>query len=414
MPTYLGSLRFALKHLYDPTALRRSPLVELLGLSEHANAPEALRYALIATIESLQPQGDVPAQSRVWRTYEVLLYRYVQQCQQAEVADQLGITVRHVRREERAALESLAHCLERRFDLQVDWGQEPEDGTQQKVSEEVPNINDELAYLQEASSGSAVALAQLLSSILELIQPLASRHDVSVELAPVPEPAPLAAQPVILRQVLLSLLTVAIRQSASGRVLVGARAFGQQLQVVIHAQGLPQEEPLPADLASIAMAHRLTETCGGHLDLSPLGQPFAATLDLPAAEQVTVLVVDDNADALHLFQRYASDTRYRVVGARNAEQALALAGEISPALIILDVMMPGVDGWELLGRLTQHTLTGHIPILVCTILAQEELALSLGASGYIRKPVSRQAFLEALDRQLQPGKMASPGGPGPR
>jgi len=66
----------------------------------------------------------------------------------------------------------------------------------------------------------------------------------------------------------------------------------------------------------------------------------------------------------------------------------------------VDVMMPGVDGWELLGRLRQHPLTGHIPIVVCTVLTQEELALSLGASDFLPKPVARQAFLEALDRQL--------------
>ena len=67
--------------------------------------------------------------------------------------------------------------------------------------------------------------------------------------------------------------------------------------------------------------------------------------------------------------------------------------------------MPHVDGWEILGRLKQHPATKDIPIVVCTILAQQELALSLGASGFLRKPVSRQAFLSALDRQI--GSMAT-------
>ena len=62
--------------------------------------------------------------------------------------------------------------------------------------------------------------------------------------------------------------------------------------------------------------------------------------------------------------------------------------------------MPQVDGWEVLGRLRQHPLNSHIPTIVCTILAQEELALSLGASAFVRKPVTRQAFLAALDRQI--------------
>ncbi|NIV31704.1 MAG: response regulator, partial [Anaerolineae bacterium] len=74
--------------------------------------------------------------------------------------------------------------------------------------------------------------------------------------------------------------------------------------------------------------------------------------------------------------------------------------EFSPQVILLDVMMPQIDGWEILGRLRQHPLTSHIPTVVCTILAQEELALSLGASAFVRKPVTRQVFLAALDRQI--------------
>ena len=65
-------------------------------------------------------------------------------------------------------------------------------------------------------------------------------------------------------------------------------------------------------------------------------------------------------------------------------------------------MMPQVDGWRVLGRLRQHPLTGHIPVVVCTILSQEALALSLGASAFIRKPITRRAFLAALDDQVAP------------
>jgi CheY-like chemotaxis protein len=62
------------------------------------------------------------------------------------------------------------------------------------------------------------------------------------------------------------------------------------------------------------------------------------------------------------------------------------------------VMMPQVDGWKLLGRLREHPLTREIPVVVCTILAQEELAWTLGASGFVKKPVRQRAFLAALDR----------------
>ncbi len=128
------------------------------------------------------------------------------------------------------------------------------------------------------------------------------------------------------------------------------------------------------------------------------GERLVVTTILPASEKTPVLVIDDNLDTLRLLQRYASNTRYRVVPATTLAEGLELAPEAMPRAIVLDVMMPEVDGWEALGRLLQHPLTRNIPVVVCTILAEEELALSLGASGYVRKPISRQAFLSALDQ----------------
>jgi CheY-like chemotaxis protein len=71
------------------------------------------------------------------------------------------------------------------------------------------------------------------------------------------------------------------------------------------------------------------------------------------------------------------------------------------------VMMPEVDGWKVMSKLRQHPLTSHIPILVCTILAQENLALALGASGFVQKPVTRRALLEALNHQAEMVQPAS-------
>ena len=72
----------------------------------------------------------------------------------------------------------------------------------------------------------------------------------------------------------------------------------------------------------------------------------------------------------------------------------------APHLIVLDVMLPGIDDWELLGRLRAHPRTRAAPIIICTILPQKELALALGAAAFIRKPVSRPALLSALDHQV--------------
>jgi CheY-like chemotaxis protein len=64
-------------------------------------------------------------------------------------------------------------------------------------------------------------------------------------------------------------------------------------------------------------------------------------------------------------------------------------------------MMPEIDGWSVLAQLRQHPLTSHVPIIICTILPQEELSLSLGANAFIRKPIARRIFLDTLDEQIK-------------
>jgi CheY-like chemotaxis protein len=128
--------------------------------------------------------------------------------------------------------------------------------------------------------------------------------------------------------------------------------------------------------------------------------PFTANIILPTTEQIPLLVIDDNADTLRLLERYLSGSRYRFTGTVDPQEALTLAEQLAPEIIVLDVMLPGIDGWELLGRLREHPKTAGAAIIVCTILPQEQLALALGAAEFVRKPVSRRAFLAALDQQM--------------
>ncbi len=112
-----ADLRTALRYLYDPMMLRSSSLAGLLGLAPGNNVGARLYQELLSTIAELQPSDSVPHQSRMWRTYETLYYRFVQQFSQAQVAAQLGLSVRQLRREEQAALTTLAYALARRYGL---------------------------------------------------------------------------------------------------------------------------------------------------------------------------------------------------------------------------------------------------------------------------------------------------------
>ncbi|MBK8799021.1 MAG: response regulator [Anaerolineales bacterium] len=132
---------------------------------------------------------------------------------------------------------------------------------------------------------------------------------------------------------------------------------------------------------------------------SPQGSGMVFLLTLAAPAPLTVLVIDDNADWLELVDRYSSGSRYQIVGANDPVTAAELAETLQPALILLDVMMHNVDGWQVLGELQQEPTTAPIPVIVCTILPLEEMALSLGASAFLQKPVSQQQFLHCLGQQ---------------
>jgi len=84
------------------------------------------------------------------------------------------------------------------------------------------------------------------------------------------------------------------------------------------------------------------------------------------------------------------------VGAANLAEARALIAETRPAAIILDVLMPEADGWDLMVALKADPSTRDIPIIICSVLHEPEIALSLGAAAYLPKPVTEQSLVEAL------------------
>ena len=112
--------------------------------------------------------------------------------------------------------------------------------------------------------------------------------------------------------------------------------------------------------------------------------------------------MDDNEDVVALFQRYLISHHYRIITAHTAQEALAQARHLQPYAITLDLMMPDQDGWDLLQTLLNQPDTQRIPIIVCTVLKQKALALSLGAAAFLEKPVTEQELLAALRALEEP------------
>jgi CheY-like chemotaxis protein len=145
------------------------------------------------------------------------------------------------------------------------------------------------------------------------------------------------------------------------------------------------------------VARRILSTFGGEIEQTqPPNDPLCVRITLMIASGTLVLVIDDNADVLQLYERYVVGTRYRLTICQEAEQALQLAASLQPKIIMVDIMMPGLDGWSLLGQLCHHPATSSIPVIVSTIVSERDLALTLGAVDFVQKPVTRGEFLDAL------------------
>lgn len=114
----------------------------------------------------------------------------------------------------------------------------------------------------------------------------------------------------------------------------------------------------------------------------------------------TVLVVDDDPDSRELLTGHIESMGAKVLACSDGEQALRLAVEYRPDLITLDLMMPGMDGWEVLRRLRENPQTRAIPVIIISIVANRRQALVLGAVDALTKPISNDQFQELLQRYV--------------
>ena len=128
------------------------------------------------------------------------------------------------------------------------------------------------------------------------------------------------------------------------------------------------------------------------------GSPAAAlTADSKAT---TVLVIDDDANTRELTGRMLQHQGYQILEASGGEAGLSMARELLPELIILDLMMPDVDGWTVLSVLKDLPETRHIPVILQSALAAREKGLQRGATEFLEKPVDRRRLISTLEKSM--------------
>jgi signal transduction histidine kinase/CheY-like chemotaxis protein len=123
-----------------------------------------------------------------------------------------------------------------------------------------------------------------------------------------------------------------------------------------------------------------------------------------APAEARVLVVDDDNDARETIVRQLTAAhQYQVIKLSDSRLAVDKAKEVHPDVVLLDLLMPHQDGWEILKALKADPETKAIPVIICSVLHEQRLALSLQANDYLIKPVGRDELLQTLKRFAAPG-----------
>lgn len=263
-----------------------------------------------------------------------------------------------------------------------------------------------------------------------------------------------------MRQIVLNLLSNAAKFTSSGKIILSATKSGESLQISVQDTGIGiSEEALTrifnefqqADTSTtrqyggtglgLSISRNLAQLLGGEIRVeSELGKGSKFTLTLPmqyqnrlqtpqteanvhpildgntetsgthifpgSAAKKRIFVIDDDPNAVYLIQENLNRDEFEVTGTNDAQAGLTLATSNHPDAILLDVLMPGADGWQVLFNLKQNPSTTSIPVILLTIVDNKALGFHLGAADYLLKPLDGSSVRDSLTRVLGAGSPA--------
>ena len=126
---------------------------------------------------------------------------------------------------------------------------------------------------------------------------------------------------------------------------------------------------------------------------------------MPDSSHPPILVVDDNADNAHIIRDYLEARGYPITVAYNGDDAMKAFEEVKPALVLLDVMMPGRDGWQVCRDIKQHpTLGRNVRVVMVTALddwVNKRQALQTGADDFVEKPFELAKLASTVERNIK-------------
>ncbi|MDX8408987.1 MAG: response regulator [Mariprofundales bacterium] len=292
---------------------------------------------------------------------------------------------------------------------------------------------------------SHFTLSKVIDTTIAVMQPLAAQKSLQLIIEQPEQNIAMVQDAGRIKQVLLNLLSNAIKFTEQGSVTLAVLRDNNQLRIRVTDSGIGiQEEDLkqifdpfiqvgpqndsdhPGTGLGLALCRSFLEMMEGSIDVtSTLGQGTTFTIQLPLQltdqqtqplpdttpsldapldkSQPVILIIDDDPNAQEIKRLHLENEGYHVLQLNDGRHALETIRSHRPDLVLLDLIMPEVNGWEVLAQVKQDPEIRHIPVMCISILDGEKCTLAMGAVAFLTKPVNPQQLLQQvgdlLDKQ---------------
>ena len=381
---FLEQVKEALSNLYNIPDLLKISLNDHHASDNQQSSAHRLRRELVEAIESMNPGKSVSMRSNVARLYNLMHLHYVGDMTLQETAHELGISPRQAYRDLRRGQENIASILwYSRQQSSLPAKRAPQPRTDEPTeATTLSSIESEITRIER--NFSSIDITSILRLAIKAVQQLADQKGIQLEVTLPDEPVHLSTNKAIAQQILINLLSQTIQRADKPSLAIQLTANDSHAELHIRYDSVTGQDALISPVIT-----RLME----QIRWSSQSSETELRLHLNG-HGARVLIIDDNEGLVDLLHHYISTNVYQVYTAYNGVEGLKIASNLHPDAIIMDLMMPDMDGWELLQHLRTHADTRDIPVIICSVIHDPELAYSLGADDFIAKTCQQRSNLK--------------------